>query len=270
MDIPPTKPDTACLLIHGYGGSPFEVEGLARALETAGLATRAPTLPGHADGHAGFAETRFSDWLAHAEKELADLQKQYARVMILGFSMGGALALNLACRYPVVGVITLSTPVFVFTIFPWPLASLRFYANSGVSLIRRRMGQAMGQAPVRMTENGETSRDIAPWKGYLGPLHFCQLLSMRKGCAATRALLPRLTVPILVLHDAGDELVYSGNAWEIIRRVSSRDATLVLTRIQETVSRRHMITTHRETEGLVTETVLRFCREKVLDPRHVA
>lgn len=261
MKTRPVEPEAACLLVHGYGGSPFEVEGLARALEAAGFATRTPTLPGHAEGNADFALTRFSDWLAHAEQELTDLLRHSSRVMILGFSMGGTLALNLASRYPVAGVITLSAPVFVVNVFPWPLASLRFYAHSGASLVRRLMGQ-----PVRMTENGETSRDLAPWKGYHGPMHFRQLLSMRQGCAATRALLPRLAAPILVMHDLTDGLVYSGNAWEIIRRVSSQDAALVLTRIQERISRHHMIPTHRETVATVTENIVRFGREKVLDP----
>ncbi len=257
--------EAACLLIHGYGGSPFEVEGLAQALETAGFATRVPTLPGHAGGYADFGDAHFNDWLAYVEKELTGLQKQYAKVMLLGFSMGGVLALNLACKYPVAGIVTLSAPLYVFNLFPWPLVSLRFYAHSGLSLIWR----LMGQTTVNMSEQGETSRDFAPWKGYYGPLHFRQILSMREGCAATRVLLPRLTAPILVINDARDAMAYAGNAWEILNWVSSRDATLILTRIQETVSRHHMITTHRETVALVTEAVVRFGREKVLDPRLV-
>ena len=259
------EPEAACLVIHGYGGSPFEVEGLARALETAGFATSVPTLPGHADGYEGFGDVHFPDWLAHVEKELADMQKQFARVMILGFSMGGVLALNLACRYQVAGVVSLAAPLYVCTLFPWPLVNLQFYVNSGISLI----GRFMATAPSKEAEDGENSRDIAPWKGYRGPLHFRQLRSMREGCAATRTMLPRLTAPILVMNDVRDGLVYSGNAWEIVRRVSSQDASLVLTRIQETISHHHMIPTHRETVDMVTEAVVRFGREKVLDPRPV-
>ncbi len=250
-----------CLLIHGYGGSPFEMEGLAAALEGAGHAVRSVCLPGHGEGFENFRDYRFSHWLGHAEKEFAVLSHAHARVLVVGFSMGGAIALNLACRYPVAGVVTLSTPVFVLNFWPWPLACLRLYAKTCLAGARR----LLGIRTVKKSAAGETSRDIAPWKGYDGPLHMGQIYSMREGCAATRALLPGLAAPLLVMHDARDRLVNPDNAWQILRRVSSADTTLILTRIRENVSRHHMIPTHRETASLVEEAVVRFSLEKTLD-----
>lgn len=252
----------ACLLVHGYGGGPFEMEGLAAALSGAGIRARVACLPGHGDDMGNFRKYRFSDWLAHAEKELAGLMRSSDRVMLAGFSMGGVLALNLAARYPTACVAVLSAPLHVLSIMPWPLVHARFYGATGMEQLRRmfrlsRKGAGHGEH--------ETSRDTAPWKGYSGPLNLGQLVSFRKGCAATRRLLPKITVPVLVMQDARDRVVYSGNAWEIIRRVSSGDAELVLTRIRETAARRHMIITHRETASLVEKRVARFCLEKGLD-----
>ena len=45
---------TACLLVHGFGGSPFEVLPVAEALEASGFPVSAPTLPGH--------DTSIDDW----------------------------------------------------------------------------------------------------------------------------------------------------------------------------------------------------------------
>lgn len=254
-----TKARAGCLLIHGYGGSSFEMEGLAAALTEAGMEARLVCLPGHGDGHEDFRKYRFSDWLAHAEKEFRAMAERCERTVIIGFSMGGTIALHLSSRYPVDGVVSLSAPLFVLGLWPWPLANLQFYAHTVVSQARRLLGP-------RKPPAGETSRDIAPWKGYGGPLHFGQLASMRAGCAVTRVLLPKLTAPILLMHDARDGLVNVDNAWAIARRVSSPETTVILTRIQEDVTRHHVITTHRETADLVTETVVAFCREKMLDP----
>lgn len=254
---------SACLLIHGYGGSPFEMEGPAAALAEAGFSVRVPCLPGHGEGYNDFGKYGFADWLAHAEEELKDMLARHERVALVGFSMGGALALNLACRYPVAGVAVLSTPVYVLNLWPWPLEDLKFYGRTALTQARR----FLGVPSHKVSEAGESSRVIAPWKGYAGPLRFRHLGGMRTGCANTRALLPSLTAPLLIMQDEHDKLVNPENAWVIARRASSPETTVVLTRMRETVTSHHTITTHRETAAMVAEHLARFCREKMPDPR---
>ena len=252
---------TGCLLIHGYGGNTFEMEGLANALIEAGIGARLVSLPGHGENFENFRQYRFSHWLAQAEEDLRDMAAHCERVIVVGFSMGGTIALQLAARYPVAGIVTLAAPVYALGFWPWPLANLVFYGQTIVSQIRYFLGLSKPHI------NAETSRDIAPWKGYWGPLHFGQLYSIREGCAVTRVLLPRLTAPVLIIHDARDALVDSNNAWAIAAQISSSDTTVILTRIRENVTRHHVITTHRETRVMVNEAVVRFCREKALDPK---
>lgn len=250
----PVFSQPACLLLHGYGGTPFDLERIAGALEAAGFAVRLPCLAGHGEGE-DFAAFRFPDWLAHAEREFAQLAAKHEKVAVVGFSMGGTLALNLAARFPVVGVVTLSAPVYILQFFPWPWVHTRLYASSAVTQLGK-----MAAAWKKTSAAKETSRDIAPWKGYAGPINIPQLYSFRRGCAATRKLLPAITAPLLALHDAKDSIVYAGNACEIARRVSSRVNTVTYTRIAETVTRHHLIVTHRETADFVTGETVRFCR----------
>lgn len=250
-----------CLLIHGYGGSPFEVEGLAAALDGEGFSTGLVTLPGHGEGYKDFGKYGFFDWLAHAEKEYAAFAERHSRVALIGFSLGGTLALNLAARFPVAGIVTISTPLFTLGIFPWPLDNLKFYAATGKALVLRLLNLQQD----RVSRNGETSRDIAPWQGFRGPLHWRHLLTLRKGCATTRALMSSITAPLLAIQDARDGLVNPNNLWEIARRISSVDTSVILTRMRENVSRHHMVPTHRETAQQAAAAVVRFCREKTLD-----
>lgn len=266
----------ACLLIHGYGGTPAEMTPIAGALEKAGIPARAICLPGHGADKDAFGAFRFTDWLAHAEHELATLLGEYDSVAVAGLSLGGTLALNLAARYPVACVAALAAPLYVLNILPWPLTHARFYGASLAAQIRRTLAARRSRTAARQA--GQTSSaEQAPspvaaparpvlLRGYAGPLHPAQLLSFRQGCADTRALLPRLQAPLLVMHDARDCVVYPGNAWEIMRLAASRDAECVLTRIQDTVSRRHVITMHPETSQATAEKIVALCLKKGLDP----
>lgn len=244
-----------CLLIHGYGGSPFELEGMAGALAGAGFAVNNLCLPGHGEDTANFRATRFPDWLAHAEAAYAAMRARYGRVMLAGFSMGGAVALNIAARNPAAGVAVIAAPVHVMHFLPWPVMNARFMLGSVMLRLRRLWPEPAGQ-----DEPGETSRDIAPWRGYSGPLNFPQLFSMRAGCAQTRGLLPLIDAPVLIMHDVADKLVYVGNAWEIARRVSSASTAVKLTRIRENTTRHHMLPTHRETAAFVNKEIVRFAQ----------
>ena len=243
------------MLVHGYGGSPFEMEGVTHAVEQAGFFAHTVCLPGHDGAYTGFRKTRFPDWLDHVEKELALCSRAWDVVVLVGFSLGGTLCLNLAARFPVAGVVSLSAPLYVLHVFPWPFIHERLYRATALAAVSRLLHLPVAQ---KKAEEGETSRDIAPWKGYDGPVNIPQLVSFRKGCIATRKLLPNLTVPLCIMHDARDKLVYAGNAVEIARSVSSEEVELHITRMREKITGHHMLPTHRETEKFVTERVTDF------------
>lgn len=244
-----------CLLVHGYGGTPFEMEGIAAALAGAGYAVNNLCLPGHGQDRDRFRETRFHHWLDHAENAYSAMLARHGRVFLLGFSMGGALALNIAARRGAAGVMTISAVVYVMQILPWPLVNARFYRDS----LKVRVRKLLPFSPP-VGDTGETSQDIAPWKGYTGRLNFPQLWSFRKGCAQTRDLLPSLTAPLCVMHDVGDKLVYVGNAWEVARRASSERTEIRLTRMRETITSHHMVPTHRETAVFAASEAVRFAQ----------
>ncbi|WP_342743647.1 alpha/beta hydrolase [Halobacillus massiliensis] len=102
------KLSTACLCIHGYTGSPAEVEPLVDYLkEYTKWHIEAPTLPGHGErlnlrGH------YYQEWIATAELALIELKKEYDHIVLIGFSMGGMIASYLAAKYKVDRLILLS------------------------------------------------------------------------------------------------------------------------------------------------------------------
>ncbi|MBN8237093.1 alpha/beta fold hydrolase [Halobacillus kuroshimensis] len=97
-----------CLCIHGYTGSPEEVQPLVDFLEARTEWEIAnPTLPGHGEdldleGH------YYQEWIAAAELALLDLMKRHDEVYIVGFSMGGMIAAYLTAKYRVDRLVLLS------------------------------------------------------------------------------------------------------------------------------------------------------------------
>jgi carboxylesterase len=100
----------ACLLLHGFSGSPAEIRPVGEYLAAQGVTVRAPLLPGHGTSPEDLRRTRWPQWVRAAETELADLKAAYRRVHVVGFSMGGLVALYLAAHHEVATVTTLSCP----------------------------------------------------------------------------------------------------------------------------------------------------------------
>lgn len=103
---------TGCLLIHGFGGDISEVAPLAQLLRDQGFTVRCFRLPGHTGERRDLKRADHMAWIASAQKELNTLQNSCGRVFIIGFSMGGLIAANLACENEVAGIATLNSPIY--------------------------------------------------------------------------------------------------------------------------------------------------------------
>jgi carboxylesterase len=107
----PLETDRACLLLHGFTGTPAEMHELGEALAAQGVRIHAILLAGHSGTPEELIHTGRKQWLASAEEGLAQLAS-YRHVFLAGLSMGGVLSLLLAARHPerIRGTIALSTP----------------------------------------------------------------------------------------------------------------------------------------------------------------
>jgi carboxylesterase len=91
--------DDACLLLHGFTGSPWDVRPLGEALAERGLYVKAPRLPGHGTTPEAMLEAGHNHWQEAAWEALHSL-RGYRRVFVAGLSMGALLGLRLAAGAP--------------------------------------------------------------------------------------------------------------------------------------------------------------------------
>lgn len=245
--------DFGCVLFHGFGGRPFEMQFLAENLRSQGYAVVVPTLAGHDGDRSAFDRSRFSDWLGSAREAYHALKQTCRQVAVAGFSMGGTLALTLAEELDVAAVVCISSPIFLCRLYPYWAPDWRMFFSGPVSRVCPLLPTSMPAAE---------SRRIAPWEGYEGLHHLRPLHSLRMGALQTGRNLARITAPLLAVHGDTDRAVHPDNAWTIARGVSSTIREVHLLSVRERITSGHLLVTHEETKALVGTLVSGFL-EKV-------
>ncbi|KAF1074758.1 carboxylesterase [Halodesulfovibrio sp. MK-HDV] len=243
-----------CLLIHGWTGSPFEMEPLVAPLESEGYVVRNIMLPGHGTTFEDFQTTGWGDWEWAAHKEYEALAAQVDVVFVIGLSMGGTLALHLASKYPVAGVVSLAAPLFLYSLFPWQMKDWRMPFTPIIKHIK----------PVFPLKRRDAEHlRIAPWVGYDEFVSMQQLHELMKGVKKVRGEVDAISAPVLAIQAPTDKSVPLENIFLIAKKVASKEITVKLLRIEEKVTGHHVITTHVETSARVIELVQGFVKRGI-------
>lgn len=205
LDFPGNR--TGILLLHGFTGSPGEIEPLARALAARGWTVKAPLLPGHGTRVEELAKTSWRDWVAAAEKELVELRQRCDRVYLAGLSMGGLISLYLAHYQPVTGVISLAAPIY--------LRNKKAYLAPYLRWLR---SYALKEKQPQGLEMAHFNYDRIPLSALVSLLEFIRL---------ARRHLSQVEVPALVVQGDADETVTPDSAEYIYRHLGSRQKRLL-------------------------------------------
>ena len=200
----------AALCVHGFPGTPADFRPLGQALHQAGWTVEGVLLPGFGAQIEHVLDYRCEDWLAAVLDALHRLRTGYDRVLLLGHSMGGALALQAAAQVGVDGLILyapfwkLDHPLWsalpvirqVFPTFPiFRLVKLDFNDAETRAGIRQFMPDADLDDPIVQ----QNIRD------YRLPISvFAEV--RRAGLGAYQAL-PKVHAPTVILQCVQDDLV---------------------------------------------------------------
>ncbi|MEO4054919.1 alpha/beta fold hydrolase [Solibacillus sp. CAU 1738] len=99
------------LILHGFSGGPYELEPFLTFLhERTNWIIETPTFCGHGE-ELSMHGYKAEHWLMDAEIAYRKLAKKVDEVVVIGFSMGGVIALYIAKRYSVKKLVLLSAAV---------------------------------------------------------------------------------------------------------------------------------------------------------------
>ncbi len=199
---------TGVLLCHGFTGCPQALRPWAEHLAGQGLTVSLPLLPGHGTRWEDLRLTRWTDWYATVARELRELTERCDQVYVCGLSMGGTLALRLAARHgpAVAGVVVVNPAISLPWWHGYALPVLRHVVPSVRGLV-----SDIAKGGVRETGYTRVS---------LHGVHALHGLF-----AATRADLPRVTQPLLLLRSRVDHIVPPRDSALVLASVSSTDVT---------------------------------------------
>lgn len=169
-------------------------------------------LSGHATSPEDMRRSHWRDWIASVEDGVTLLRDTCRHVYTIGLSMGGALSLIAASRYPVDGAVAISTP---YDMPPdWRLPFIK-----PLSIIIRNVSK--GQPDW---QNPEAAKDHAEYPYYPSAAILqlkALLVEMRSGLAGIR-------VPIMLVHSKMDKSIDPSNLARIYASLGTNDKSRLL------------------------------------------
>ena len=187
--------DTAVMFIHGFMGSPNQFAGLAETVHDLGCAYMSVLLPGHGCGIDGFVKSNNGVWTQHVQEEIDKIKNDYKRILLVGHSMGGLLALNASTveGNNIAGVFLIATPLKIYLLNPKAVAQkLRFLRLAKDSEIKKEYMK---------------SYSLTKSKFFYYPLFVKPAASLMRLMRKTKKRLPEVTAPVYMLHSKSDETV---------------------------------------------------------------
>ena len=107
---PFTFPGSAggALLVHGFPGTPNDMRALGHSLNEQGWEAQGILLPGFGKDIATLGQRRMEDWANAVREAMNDLKSRHGKTLLVGHSMGGALALQVAADLQPDGLVLLA------------------------------------------------------------------------------------------------------------------------------------------------------------------
>jgi carboxylesterase len=229
------------LLIHGFTGSPASTRPLAEWLAEQGLSVIAPRLPGHGTHWEDLAKTQWTDWEAEAVGALKDLASRCADVMVVGVSVGGAMAVHLAATHP--------DEVRCVAVINAYIHDPRLAMAPVVRLFTRT--KKLRTNDINKPGQDEVAYDRAP---------VVTLSSLGQLLKKAESELPDVRQPLLVFSAPQDHLVKPANSELIMRKAGSTDKELI-----PLPNSYHVATLDHDAE-LIRERILEFGRAHATSP----
>ena len=200
---------TGILFLHGFSGGPYEVMPFADYIKKhTDWIVEVPTLSGHGDPESlHMAGYTAQDWLRDAEISFKLLTQKVDRVFVVGFSMGGVLALHLASKFKVEKLVLLSAAM-KYIALPQLMKDIFAIANSALKKtladneLFQRYSFKIKNVPIKST------------------------FEFMKVVKTVKKVLPQITTPTMIVQGAEDGIVPASTAFSLFHELQATDKWL--------------------------------------------
>ena len=190
-----SKKQLGVLVIHGFSGKPIGLHRIEPPLKELDLPYFFPTLKGHSgDNPDALSGIHWSEWVKDGEDALDQLSEEVEKVIVIGHSLGGMIALNLAMehREKIDSIVTAAAPTRSVSPFG-PGGYLNFLAPLIPIFIKKWEMTPVFTDPKLITVGH--GYEWVPTKTWLNVFDFSK---------ETEKRLSEVNVPILILQSRND------------------------------------------------------------------
>jgi len=194
--------------LHGFTSHVNCVADLRFGLEELGMPYRIPVLRGHGGQWQDLRGVKARDWFEDAEDALLDLLTECRRVIIVGLSMGGLVALDLAARHrkKVAGVV----PVAAALKFVDPLA----FMSPALARIIPSWPSPKAFHDKQLMEQRNRNYPRFPTATFVELYRYAQEVGNRLSFVIAEAL---------IIQSRKDQVVAPASAEKILQKISSKN-----------------------------------------------
>jgi carboxylesterase len=204
---------------HGFTGTAAELRPVLTAVASAGYAVDAALMPGHGTAADQLQERTFDDWLSAARGRVRDAVAVHGKVVLLGFSLGSVVAMQIASERPagLAGLVVMGNALTLGVGSSLPLG---LWARSGrpmpdIYLVKPRPGDLVDTTH----EDQLVTYDRHPLRA---------ALEVYRAGARVRPEVGRITCPTLVQHGRRDHVCPWKNAPWLAEHLGTRDVTVAV------------------------------------------
>lgn len=221
LEAAPGSP--AAVLVHGFPGTPAEMRAVGDVLHQAGFTVHGLLLPGFGPEVPTLMYRRWPEWVEAVTQAVQTLKRKHPQVVLLGYSFGGALAVEAAVRaHPTALILcapfVLAQPwwqkALVWILAPFLPYALKPYARANFADVQfqHTLQSFMGGADVTDPALQQAVREITVPSTLL-----------QEVAATGRAwqFAPQMSAPVLVLQGEQDLVSRPANTQKLMQALGA-------------------------------------------------